>query len=275
MMMVLLARAGRLLRGHLRWAVGAGLAVATVHALAADAPVSAGQMVDELVRRYPPGSINTTALAERALADARMAHARLQAEFDAQRRHCAGVFFVNRCMDAARHTQRTGEHQVRAVTLESHDLQRHLDAIAHADSRTQELRQEAADEALRPERERQAALTAHTREQNASVREEDEKRDQARAAQDSAATESRARTQQSDLARKDALRPQQEAAALRDFRDKQVQAAQYAKTRAEDRQANAKRRSERETARAAAAAAEHPGAPPVTPPAPNPAPAPR
>jgi hypothetical protein len=233
------------------------------------APASARQLVDALTRQYPPGSITTTARAELALADARAAHARLQAEFEAQRRHCAGVFFVNRCMDTARHAQRAGEQQVRAVTLESHDLQRHLDAIAHADSRAQEERQEAADAALRPDRERQAALSARTREENASARAEDAKRDQEKAAQDSAATASRARAQQADVARKDALRPQQEAAALHDFQDKQAQAAAYAKTRAQDREANAKRRTERETARDAAAAADArptPPPPPANPP---------
>jgi hypothetical protein len=259
---------------HLLLSLLASCAAAAVGpaALAGDVPATARQMVDEIVRQYPPGSITTPELADKALSDARTVHARLQVDFDAQRRHCAGVFFVNRCMDAARRSQRNGEHEVNALTLEAHDLQRHRDALAHADSRAQTLRQQAADDLLRPERERQATLAARTREQNASAREEDEKRDLARAAQDSVASDARAREHNADVARKDALRPRQETASQREFREKQDQAAAYAKTRAQDREANAKRRTERETARAAAAA-EHPGTPPSRPPATVPAPA--
>jgi len=244
---------------------GAGFCVAAFTAAAevADAapvraPMDAQQLVEDLGRRYPPGSIVTPVLADQALAAARAVQASLQAQFDAQRRRCASVFFVNRCLDSARRTQRSGEHVVRLVTIEAHDLQRHRDAELHAQSRAQALREQAADDLLRPERERQAALNARTREQNASAREADEKRDRERAAQDGAAAEARARTHEVDVARKDAARPGLEAASLRDYRDKQDQAAAYARTRAEDREANAKRRADREKARDAQNAAQNP-----------------
>jgi hypothetical protein len=237
-------------------AVLCGLCAATGIAVAAPAPapanLSAEAMVNEISREFPPGSIETRERADRALAAARDAHARLQREFEAQSVHCSGVFFVNRCMDAARRTQRSGERVVRTVTLEAHDLQRRLDAEAHARSREQALRQQAADDLLRPERERQALASARLREDNAAARDADEQRDIAKAAQDSAARQAQSQSQQRDLARKDALRPRQEAAALQDYQDKQAQAVAYAKTRAQDREANAKRRTEREAARAAA-----------------------
>jgi hypothetical protein len=217
----------------------------------------AQELVEDLGRDYPPGSIITPLVADHALVAARTANASLQAQFDTQRRKCAGVFFVNRCLDAARRSQRAGEHVVRRVTIEAHDLQRHRDADLHAKSRAQAIHDQAADELLRPERERQAALNARTREQNASAREADEQRDLARAAQDSATAEARARTHEAGVARKDAARPGEEAAASLDYRQKQDQAAAYAKTRGEDRDANAKRRAEREKARAAQAAADH------------------
>jgi hypothetical protein len=237
-------------------AVLASLCAAAGSAVAAQTPapatLSAEAMVNALSRDFPPGSIETRERADQALSAARDAHARLQREFEVQSVHCSDVFFVNRCMDAARHTQRSGERVVRAVTLEAHDLQRRLDGQAHARSQEQALRQQAADDLLRPERERQALASARLREDNAAARDADEKRDIAKAAQDSAAKQAQSQSQQRDLARKDALRPHQESAALQDYRDKQAQAVAYAKTRAQDREANAKRRTEREAARAAA-----------------------
>jgi len=222
-------------------------------------------LVADLQRRYPPGSITTPDLADRALVAARSVNAGLQAQFEVERRKCAHVFFVNHCLDEARRAERAGDHVVRLVTIEAHDLQRHRDADLHAQSRAQALRDQASQDLLRPERERQAALNARTREQNASAREADEKHDLERAAQDSAAAETRARAHQADLVRKDAARPGQEAVALRDYRQKQDQAAAYAKTRADDREANSKRRAEREKARDAEAAAEHAHAVPAPP----------
>ncbi len=241
-------------RGLLVLAAGAACAVAG----AVPGQADARRMVVDLERQYPPGSVTTPAIADRALAAARAAHEGLQVEFEAQQRHCAGVFFVNRCLDAARRAQRAGEHVVRAVTLEAHDLQRHRDAQLHAESRAQALRDQATEDLQRPERERQAALNARVREQNASAREADEQRDLERAAQDSAAAEARARAHVADVARKDAARPAQEAASLRDYREKQDQAAAYARTRAEDREANAKRRADRQKARDAQNATQEP-----------------
>jgi len=246
-------------------ALAAAAEMADAPAAAAQLPMDAQQLVEDLGREYPPGSIVTPAIADRALVAARAAQTSLQAQFEAQRRRCANVFFVNRCLDSARRTQRAGEHVVRLVTIEAHDLQRHRDAELNAQSRAQALRNQAADDLLRPERERQAALNARARAQNASAREADEQRDLERAAQDSAAAEARARAHQADVARKDLARPALEAASLRDYRDKQQQAASYAKTRAEDREANAKRRADRDKARDAQNAAQNPAPVPAAP----------
>lgn len=245
--------------------VGAGIGLAAAPACAALSDSATGgatvpgdpqALVEALGHQYPPGSITSPELAERALVAARAASASLQARFEARRRACAHVFFVNRCLDVATQEQRAGEHVVRLVTLQAHDLQRHRDAELHAQSRAQALRDQANEDLLRPQRELQAKLNARTREDNARAREADEQRDLERAAQDSAAAEARARAHVADVARKDAARPGQEASAARDYRQKQEQASAYARTRAEDREANGKRRDEREKARDAQAAAD-------------------
>lgn len=222
--------------------------------------------VQQLAQRFPPGSITTKEVAEQALAEATTVHHQLQLNFDAQQQHCAHVFFVNRCMSAARLTQRNGEHEVNRITLEAHDFQRHLDARAHAESRASELRRQALEDLQRPERERQAMMSAQMRQENAAAREQDALRGQQDAAKASATSEQRQRQQEADLARKDALRPQQEAGAERDFQQKQEEAAAYAQTRARDKEANAKRREERKAERDAQAVG--PGGtvpPPATP----------
>lgn len=219
-------------------------------------PIDAQQLAQD----FPPGSITTKEAAERALSEATSLHSRLQREFDAQRSHCEHVFFVNRCLGAARQAQREGERVVRRVTLEAHDLQRHLDARARAERRAADLRRQAAEDLQRPERERQAMQAARTRQENAEARAQDALRREQAAAQHELANEQRLRQQEADLARKDALRPQQEAASLRQFQQKQEQAAAYAQTRARDREANAKRRAERQAARD-----QQSGAAPVSP----------
>ena len=203
----------------------------------------------ELAKRYPPGSITTRELAERAISDASSVNGQLQREFTAQRLRCEHVFFVNRCIGEAHRVQRAGETQVRRITLEAHDLQRHLDAHDRAEAREAELRREAAEELQRPEHERQAMQATQTREQGAQTRDNDALRTQQKAEQASRTSQQRQHDQEAESARKDALRPQQESESLREFQQKQEQAGAYAQSRARDREANAKRRAEREAAR--------------------------
>ncbi len=127
------------------------------------APVARGieaegaqQLARQLAQNYPAGSIGTPEQADRALADATALHEKLQSEFDAERRRCEHVFLVTHCMAVARDAQRRGEQVVHRVTLEAHDLRRHNEARLHAQSRDSELRRQAEQERLRPEREQQA-----------------------------------------------------------------------------------------------------------------------
>lgn len=207
-----------------------------------------------LAAQFPPGSLTTRERAAVALTQALDIQDLLQQRFEAQSRHCYSVFFVNHCLDAARRDQHSGQHDLQRVILEAHDLDRRLQAQAHARDREDALRRATVEELERPQREQQAQAEARLRLENAAARARDAAADLARAAQDSAAAIERARAQQADLARQAALRPGLEAAAQRDLQDKQVAAAAYARTRAQDKEANAQRRAERQAARAAQAA---------------------
>jgi len=209
-----------------------------------------------LAQRFPAGSLTTGALADTALTAAQGVQERADAAFELQREHCMHVFFVNHCLDVARKVQRVSEREVRRVTLEAHEVRRQIEAREHIASRTAELQRQAAEDALRPQREREAMLAAKAREDSAAERELDAQRDARTAAQSGADMLQRQREQQEQVARKDALRPQQESDAQQAFRDKQQQAADYAQTRARDRIANAKRRDQRSAERAAQAKAD-------------------
>jgi hypothetical protein len=209
-----------------------------------------------LAQRFPSGSLTTGALADTALTAAQGVQERADATFELQREHCMHVFFVNHCLDGARKLQRVSEREVRRVTLEAHEVRRQIEAREHIASRTAELQRQAAEDALRPQREREAMLAAKAREDSAAERELDAQRDARTAAQSGADMLQRQREQQEQVARKDALRPQQESDAQQAFRDKQQQAADYAQTRARDRIANTKRRDQRSAERAAQAKAD-------------------
>jgi hypothetical protein len=217
----------------------------------ADAGASAQQLAQQLTQKYPAGSITTSELAERALAQATAVHEKLESEFDAQRRHCADVFFVTHCLGVARDAQRQGEQAVRRVTLEAHDLRRHSDARVHQKNRAEELRRQDQEEALRPQREQEALSATQARLQNAAAREDDARKDEEAALKASASTQQRLQTQQADEAKKDQLRPAQETAAEQAYRKKQADAAEYARSKAEDKKVNVEKRAQRQTEREA------------------------
>jgi len=212
--------------------------------------------VAALGQEFAPGTILTPAAAERALERARAVAQSLQEEYAARAAYCDHTFFVNRCLLVARRHKRDGDAEVRRVTLEAHDLQRQLEAQAHAQARLDEARRQAEEERLRPERERQAQATAQARAQVARERAHDELVAQQRAEQDSAARAARLRQNQADRARDEAQRPHQEALARHDSDAKRQAAADYAAQRALDRAVNARRRTERQKARDEQAAAD-------------------
>jgi hypothetical protein len=236
----------------------AAIAVLAVSGAAATAPARASEVgsAEELARRFPPGSLVTAQDADAALAAADALHRLSASTYDREREHCLHVFFVNHCLDSARTAQRRDEHEVRRLTLEAHELRRRIDAQVHERDRAEQLRRQAAEDLLRPEREHESMLAAQARRDGAAARALDAERDALQAAQTQASTNAQHAQQQQQRALQDAARPQLETAALNAYREKQEQAAAYARTRERDRAANAKRRSERQAERDAAAKAD-------------------
>jgi hypothetical protein len=244
------------LRGRFRasprvsWCVGVCIGLVALATHAAE-PDGAAQRAQQLAQKYPPGSILTDEQAQHALVDSAQVHEQLQAEFDAQRIHCTDVFFATHCLETARAAQREGEAVVRRVALEAHDLRRHADARLHDQSRAAELQRQARDEALRPQREQEALQATQARMQSAAAREEDERKDAEAARKNQAATEQRLQTQQASQSQKEQKRPSQETEAEQAYRKKQIDAAEYARGKAEDKKVNEQKRADRQAEREA------------------------
>lgn len=74
--------------------------------------------------RYPAGSIDSTQRADAALAEAAGMRGRIERDFSAQAKLCAGRFMVNACLDEARENQRKRLADAEAVQLEADRFKR-------------------------------------------------------------------------------------------------------------------------------------------------------
>jgi len=234
-----------------RAAEPAAAAVGPAVGPAVGAAPGAAQRSAALDQAYPAGTIASEAQADQALAAANEVHRALQAEYDAQRADCAHYFLLNRCLAEARASLLRGDAVVQRVTLEAHDLRRHAEARRHDEARAQELRKQAREDALRPQREREALAATQARAQNAAQRAEDERRDAAAAQRAQASARQRLQTQQASEAHAAQLRPGQEAAAQEAYQRKREDAAAYAESKAQDKKVNVEKRAQRQLEREA------------------------
>jgi hypothetical protein len=101
--------------------------------------------VDRYAERYPAGSIDSNATAEKALADAKAVRGQLEARYAAEERQCHSKFFVNACIDQAAEFRRRAIETIRPVELEASAYQRK----ARAADRDRALQERLAREAKR------------------------------------------------------------------------------------------------------------------------------
>ncbi|MBS0308724.1 MAG: hypothetical protein JSS58_07105 [Proteobacteria bacterium] len=116
---------------------------------------------DELVTRYPKGSIQTTAQADRVLAEVTQARARTEIQFNDEQRECYRKFFVSDCVDAAKERHRMALNKIAPIEVEATIFKRKAN-VAERDQALAEkqVRDQAdAEERLKklPENERAAA----------------------------------------------------------------------------------------------------------------------
>jgi hypothetical protein len=211
----------------------------------------AAQSAINLDKRYPPGSIDSAARAEQALADAATLRQAAEAQYKAETARCVHVFLATECQDKARRAHTLGETQAHRVEVEAHDLQRKLAAQQRATQRDAQQVQQQLEDARRPEKEREAHKAARQRADKAAQDEQDRLKQEAQAPANRERYEQRNAQHEQDEAKQANVLLRSVAENERRFADKQAQAKTYAATRARERAENQKAREERERKRKA------------------------
>jgi colicin import membrane protein len=106
----------------------------------ATASSDAEQTVASVVERYAPGSITSTEIADRALADVKRQHSSVEARFAEDEAICYRKFFVTSCMDAAKDRRRLALKQLNTIEVEANAYNRR----ARVDEKDRALRERQA-----------------------------------------------------------------------------------------------------------------------------------
>lgn len=77
---------------------------------------------DGLTAHYPSGSIQSTEIANKALAEVELQRAHLDQVYAAQQRVCYTKFLATSCLDAAKESHRLGMAQIRKVEVEANSF---------------------------------------------------------------------------------------------------------------------------------------------------------
>jgi hypothetical protein len=126
---------------------GASSTTASAAAVAPKAPAPAVSLTPaELTARYPTGSIQSTVMANQALAEVQKARDRIDKEYLAQQNACYAKFFASSCLDAAKESHRQGVAQIRKVDVEASTFNRSARVV----ERDKNLAQKRANDASNP-----------------------------------------------------------------------------------------------------------------------------
>lgn len=106
--------------------------------------VDSGTTAESISARYPEGSIDSVAMAERALADVRAEQPTIRRQLNADERACYERFFTNLCLNRVEDRERSALEQLRRVEIEANAFKRR----ERAERRGQ--RQESQDNRLLP-----------------------------------------------------------------------------------------------------------------------------
>ncbi|MDR3482051.1 MAG: hypothetical protein P4L91_15210 [Burkholderiaceae bacterium] len=100
----------------------------------------------ELVARYPSGSIQSEATANRALLEIEQQRNALDQKYAAEERECYAKFFATPCLDAAKERRRAAKAEIRKVEVEA-DTYLRANRVVQRDEKLAEKR---ANEAANP-----------------------------------------------------------------------------------------------------------------------------
>jgi colicin import membrane protein len=110
----------------------------------------ASTALDELLARYPAGSIHTTEDANRAGDDVHKMHTLIEAQFAEEQKICYPRFFATSCLNDAKEHHRVALTKVRAIEIEVNKFKRRANVIARDKAQAAKHDKEAAELAAKP-----------------------------------------------------------------------------------------------------------------------------
>ncbi|MGZ3159787.1 MAG: hypothetical protein ACXU7H_11930, partial [Burkholderiaceae bacterium] len=101
--------------------------------------------LDDLLARYPTGSIHTVEDASRAGEDVHKMHALIETQFSNEQKLCYPKFFATSCLIDAKERHRVALAKVRAVEIEVNQFKRRANVITRDKALAAKHEQEAAE----------------------------------------------------------------------------------------------------------------------------------
>lgn len=136
-----------------RASLGVALLVMTQFVTAQNVDSSAVLSVG-LLTRYPAGTIQTTAMADQALAEVSTVHAQIESQFALEEQACYPTFFASSCLGDTKERRRAALARIRPVEIEANTFDRRM-RVLERDKALAEKRAALTVEAPQREKDRQ------------------------------------------------------------------------------------------------------------------------
>lgn len=105
--------------------------------------------VSSLIDRYPPKSINSVEIADRALNEAAKERAEIESRFESEEQACYRSFFTNACIDTAKNRRRAALAKMHPIEIEANAFKRQAKVTERDKNLVEKQAQEEQD---RPKR---------------------------------------------------------------------------------------------------------------------------
>lgn len=137
-----------------RASLGVALLV-TVQLVTAQTAGSSAMLSVGLLSRYPAGTVQSTAMADQALAEVSTVRTQIESQFAMEEQACYPTFFASSCLDDAKERRRAALTRIYSVEIEANTFNRHM-RVLERDKALAEKR--AALMAEAPQREKDQQL---------------------------------------------------------------------------------------------------------------------
>ena len=146
---------------HCRTSLAVALLV-TTQLVAAQNVDSSAMLSVNLLTVYPAGTIQTTDMADQALADVSMVRTQIESQFALEEQACYPTFFASSCLNDTRERRRAALARIRPVEIEANTFNRRM-RVLERDKALAEKRATLTAEAPQREKNQQLKEAEHAR----------------------------------------------------------------------------------------------------------------